>query len=324
MSKVTAHFTESEKSRLDVFLASVTGRSRAFAQNQIFGGRVFINGKAANRPSQLIKSGDAIEADIEETAPHSELKPVESELDILFEDAFLLVLNKPQGLVIHPAPGTLGSTLVHHLLHYLQNTPYFSELSPTRPGIVHRLDRGTSGVLLVAKTDKAHEALSRQFHDREIKKRYEAITWGVPKESGIVESIMARSRHDRTQMTSRTDRGKPALTAWRRLATYGDFSHVELFPKTGRTHQLRVHLTDLGHPIVGDKTYKKSDYFRKVPSLSDSIQSYVQNTIFPFLHSEAIEFTHPETQQKILIRAPRPQRFNEFLQELKTCKTSLN
>lgn len=298
--------------RVDVFLAGQVGRSRAFIQAQISNERVRINGRPVSRSSSQVEAGDQVEALILEDTRIPGLAPVHADLDILFEDEALLVLNKPQGVVVHPAPGTLGSTLVHHLLHYLRNSPGFSELCPSRPGIVHRLDRGTSGVILVGKTALSHERLGRQFHDRKVRKRYEAIVWGRPEAAGTVSSSIGRAKYDRTRMTSKARTGKPALTAWQTLASTGTFSRLALFPKTGRTHQLRVHLTDLGHPIVGDSTYKKSDYFRSVPTFGKSLRSLLDATQFPFLHAQAIELEHPMSGERMMFQAPPPPNFELF------------
>jgi 23S rRNA pseudouridine1911/1915/1917 synthase len=302
-----------EPMRVDAFLAAQLGRSRAFVQSQIENQRIFINGKAISRASSRVEMGDKVSANVDETAPVSDLVPVEANLAVLYEDDGIVVINKPQGMVVHPAPGTSDFTLVHHLLHHLQMSPDFSQMSSTRPGIVHRLDRGTSGVILVGKTALTHERLAKQFHDRLVRKRYEAIVWGTPDASGTVSSSIGRSKYDRTRMSSRAQNGKPALTAWQRLAAAETFSHVALYPKTGRTHQLRVHLSDLGHPIVGDPTYRKSQYFQKLPTLASALRDQLANTAFPFLHAQAIDFENPLTGKRMLIEAPRPTNFQNFL-----------
>lgn len=302
--------------RVDAFLATQLGRSRAFIQAQIANHRVRVNGEQAVRASMRVQTGDEVFAEITEDTTIPGLKPVPGDLDVLFEDEHLLVINKPQGMVVHPAPGTLGSTLVHHLLHYLQNVPNFSELSATRPGIVHRLDRGTSGVILVAKSQQTHERLGKQFHDREVRKRYEAIVWGRTEDAGTISSMIGRSRQDPKKMTSSARGGKPALTAWKTQASTEHFSHIWLFPKTGRTHQLRVHLADLGHPIVGDPTYKRSDFFRKLPLMEPAMQDCVRHTVFPYLHAAALEFKHPMTGAEMSFQAPRPAIFSNFLRTI--------
>ena len=243
--------------------------------------------------------------------------PTKGDLAILYEDDSLLVLNKAQGVVIHPAIGHRGETLVHHLLYYLQGSPEFPTLSPTRPGIVHRLDRGTSGLLLVAKNRDALEELSRQFKQREIKKEYEAIAYGAMKTaSGRFESTIGRDPKDRKKMSSRSKDGREALTLWTRKEAFHHFTYVRLFPHTGRTHQLRVHLTEASHPIVGDDLYGKGSRTRRAPFHPD-VEALVQGATQTFLHAAALHLVHPSTKKKISFEAPLPENFKTFLDALR-------
>jgi len=304
----------SADSRLDLFLSIATGHSRAFVKSQIEKGGVVVNGAAVVKPSFKVRPGDSISAEFS-TEAKLDLMPIAAALDVLYEDESLLVINKPQGWVVHPAVGHRGETIVHYLLHHLQNSPDFGSMSDTRPGIVHRLDRGTSGCLLVAKNRRTLEELARQFKDREVKKTYEAIAWGRMKERGVFDSAIGRHRSDRKRMSSRTEEGREARTDWHRLGVFRTFSHVQLHPRTGRTHQLRVHLTEAGHAIVGDKLYGKQN--RKCPHLDSEIRNAMAEFEFPMLHARELVFTHPRTREPIHTVAPAPEIFTSFLEKLR-------
>jgi 23S rRNA pseudouridine1911/1915/1917 synthase len=216
-------------------------------------------------------------------------------------------------VVVHPAAGHRGETLVHHLLHYLKNDSAFREISEDRPGIVHRLDRGTSGVLLVAKNRAVQENLSRQFKHRTIKKEYECVCWGVPRPEGTVDTPIGRDTRDRKKMSSRTASGRAALTRWKTHQAFRHFAHLALFPHTGRTHQLRVHLAESGFPIVGDALYGRA----RRPILPPRVTALVDATSETYLHARRLTLLHPTRGESMTLEAHRPGVFEAFLQLLR-------
>ena len=289
---------ESSK-RIDVFLANRDPTfSRSALQRLIGEGRILINGQTI-RPSQKIKPGDRIRLEVPRPEP-LDLKPEAIPFDILHEDAELLVLHKPAGLVVHPAPGNWSGTLVNALLHHFAT----SGVTPShiggkeRPGLVHRLDKETSGVMVIAKTDQAHRALAAQFKLHTITRVYEALVWGVPKKGrGLIDLAIGRDSKDRKKFSSRTTSPKESVTEYVVTRRYGKVAaHVLLYPQTGRTHQLRVHLTSLGHPILGDRTYGGN----KVMVLGDIEIPRVM------LHARTLGFTHPTSAAREEFMRPFP------------------
>ena len=302
---------DSGDERLDLAISRKCGLSRAFVREQIARGNVRVDGIAIAKASHRVVTGARIECDFEDrTAPT--LEPVAAPLRILYEDDVLLVLDKDPHVTVHPAPGTQGATLVHHLLHHLAEASDFSETTedPSRPGIVHRLDRGTSGCLVVAKTRPAQEHLSAQFKARSVRKVYEALAWGALPSRGLWDSPIGRDRHQRKKMSSRTDDPRPAWTGYERLEAFGHAVHVRLFPKTGRTHQLRVHLSENGNAIVGDATYGGALGKR---ALDPALRERLSRLDRPLLHAAELELTHPERDERLVFRAPRPMDFDECL-----------
>lgn len=307
-------FIAAKPSRLDVFLTGQMVLSRSFIQEQIRKGNVLINGKPVGKASQKVLVGDRIEGALSEDTP-LELMPIRGDLDILYEDANLVAINKPQGLVVHPAPGHKGETLVHYLLYYLQKDTKFLETSELRPGIIHRLDKGTSGVILVAKNRPALANLSEQFKSRIVTKEYEALVWGKLNDRGVFRASIGRDPHDRKKMSSKSTKGRDATTEFRVTKRFAHFSLVSLFPHTGRTHQLRVHLSEARHPIVGDLQYGSRTRQRSVSKLSSSL-SFVESLSHPLLHARRISFSDPESLKTITLEAPLPSVFRETLVEL--------
>lgn len=294
MSALARHKTaESPAPRLDRWLAAAWPEvSRARWQKAITAGLVEVNGSRANA-SRPVRAGDTVSAQeppAEEAAPSA--RPEEIPLEILHEDEDLICLNKPAGLVVHPAAGHWSGTLVNAIMHHS------SQLSagghPLRPGVVHRLDKDTSGCILVAKNDAAHAALARQFAERTTEKIYLAVVRGTPRASaGVVSAPIARHPVHRQRMAvSNRTGGRPAETAWKLLTGDGKLSLLECRPKTGRTHQIRVHLKHLGHPIAGDRVYGGgADFPRQL------------------LHAWKLSVRHPVSGQPFTFVAPLPADF---------------
>lgn len=285
--------------RLDIFLANrEAALSRSALQRLIEEGRIRINGQRV-KPSQKIKPGDRIVLEIPRPEP-LELKPEPIPLDVLHEDEALLVLNKPSGLVVHPAPGHWSGTLVNALLHHFESADgsLSSIGGKERPGLVHRLDKETSGVMVVAKTDQAHRALAAQFKRHSLTRTYEALVWGaVKKLEGVIDLPIGRDVKERKKFSARTARPKGAATVYRVTERLGRLATLlEFFPRTGRTHQIRVHSAALGHPVLGDATYGGS----KVRELQGVMVPRVM------LHARTLGFVHPATGKYREWTAPRP------------------
>lgn len=313
---------EDARVRLDIFLSKKTSKTRAFIQDLIKNDKVLVNHQLEKKASTLVRPGDQISVDWEENHQLSSFAPVPGDLSILFEDSHLLVLNKRQGVVVHPAAGHRGDTLVHHLLHHWdQPALTFSDASPAtlRPGIVHRLDKGTSGVLLVAKNRETQDALSFQFKERTVEKTYQCIVWGQVSRPGKLTSSIGRDKKHRHKMSSHTHQGRPSETSFSPLESFNQFTHLAAFPKTGRTHQIRVHLSEWGHPIVGDPLYGKGLTTKRKSELSSEIITLLTETPYPFLHASSLIFTHPVSNERLKFIAPLPPIFTQFL-ELLRCR----
>ncbi|MFM8269233.1 MAG: RluA family pseudouridine synthase [Pseudomonadota bacterium] len=302
--------------RLDIFLANQTKQSRTRIQEHLKNKRVTLNSNLSYKVSVRIQSGDEVGIELLDDPP-STLEPVNAPLDIIFEDEHLLVLNKAQGVVVHPAAGHRCDTLVHHLLHYLGEAKEFLDSSSVRPGIVHRLDKGTSGVLLIAKNRQVQEALSQQFKNREVKKVYECIVWGQIKRQGTLRNAIGRDRIHRKKMSSKTSKGRAAETRFEPMETFLNFTHLLVFPLTGRTHQIRVHLSEFGHSIVGDPLYGKGLTAKRSEEISTSINDTIRTVEQPFLHASQLSFFHPVNQEVMEFKATPPASFSNFLNLLK-------
>ncbi|MFO8240736.1 MAG: RluA family pseudouridine synthase [Dissulfuribacterales bacterium] len=294
--------------RLDKFLASKDlGLSRSQIQNLIQSGHIKVRGHAGTSPSLRIQAGDGIDIHIPALKPLS-VEPVPIPLDIVYEDRNLLVLEKPAGLVVHPGAGDEDYTLVHGLLYHCQDLSGIGGY--LRPGIVHRLDKDTSGLMVVAKNDEAHRQLTEQFKAGKIDKTYLALVYGRPKDmSGRMNLAIGRHPVDRKKMSTRSRRGRSAITEWRVVEELRGASLLSLKIYTGRTHQIRVHMSSLGHPVLGDSLYRGPSKFR------------LGNTVIPIprqmLHSACLQFAHPITGEKMKWESSLPEDMISVLEGLR-------
>jgi 23S rRNA pseudouridine1911/1915/1917 synthase len=283
--------------RLDVFLARASGMSRARIQRLVADGQVLLDGRPV-KASAAVAAGQRVRLAIPPPEPLA-LRPEPIPLEILFEDDDLLVLNKPAGLVVHPGAGRSTGTLVHALLAHCGRLPGIGGVE--RPGIVHRLDRETSGVMAVAKTEAAHRALSHQFKARIVRKRYLALAHGrIAAAEGRIEAPIGRREQDRTRMGVRQAGGREARTTYRVLGRLPEMTLLELGLETGRTHQIRVHLAYIGHPVVGDRVYGGR---REARARSEGWPER------QMLHAWRLAFHHPRTGERLEFTAPPPDDF---------------
>ena len=301
---------EDAGSRLDAYLAAqVADWSRARLQRLIESEDVLVNGKPA-KPSYKLRADDEIEVEL--TAPPStSFAPEAIPIEIVHEDETLVVVNKPAGLVVHPAAGINSGTLANALAYHFQQLP--DSGAGVRPGIVHRLDRDTSGLLVVAKTEVALEHLSDQFRDRTVFKSYVALVHGrVATDSGRIDQPLARDRSNRTRMAV-VRGGRSALSLYRVRQRFNRFTLLDVELKTGRTHQIRVHLAWLKHPVVGDETYGGG----RDNTIQDAkLRAHVRNLGRHFLHAERLAFTHPQTNERVEFSSPLPPELTKLLKEI--------
>lgn len=303
---------ESEQvgSRLDAYLASqIDGWSRARLQRLIDNEDVLVNGKAS-KPSYKLRENDEIEVEL--IAPAADaFVPENIPIDIVYEDDTLIVVNKPAGLVVHPAAGNLSGTLANALAYHFQQLPDGG--TGVRPGLVHRLDRDTSGLMVVAKTEAALENLSDQFRDRTVFKSYVALVHGrVLSNSGKIDQPIARDPGNRTRMAV-VRLGRHALTLYKVRRGFDRFTLLDVQLKTGRTHQIRVHLAWLKHPVVGDETYGAG---RDNTIQNAQLRARVRSLNRQFLHAEKLAFTHPKTNEWVKFEAPLPGDLEALLEVL--------
>jgi 23S rRNA pseudouridine1911/1915/1917 synthase len=290
--------------RLDLFVHEQLGLySRSRIQDWIKAGRVLVDGKA-QKASYTLRGSERIEVEPADLVPlHA--SPEDLPIEILYEDAAVLAVNKPAGVVVHAGAGVHAGTLVNRLVHH------FGTLSSVggdlRPGIVHRLDRFTSGVLLVARTDAAHQSLAGQFASRTVEKSYLTLVHGnLISESGRINTRITRDPVRRIRMTTRLGEGRTALTDWAVLERFGKFTFLQIRIGTGRTHQIRVHLSSIGHPVVGDRLYGAPPAIEGLPPLNRY-----------FLHAHRIGFDSPATGERVMVEAPMPLELEAFLAALR-------
>ena len=300
-----------EGERLDAFLAShVEGWSRARLQRLIEEADVLVNGHAV-KSSYKLRPNDEIEIELT-PPPSTSFSPENIPLDVVYEDNELIVVNKPAGIVVHPAAGVMSGTLANALAFHFQQLSTSGGV--VRPGIVHRLDKGTSGLMVVAKTESAHEDLADQFRDREIFKSYVALVHGhVEKRTGQIDQPIARDRGNRTRMAV-VRGGRPSISIYRVRKRFERFTLLNVELKTGRTHQIRVHLSWLKHPVVGDDAYG-SGRDKTIPD--HQLRLSIANLGRQFLHAEQLGFRHPQTKEELRFTAPLPAELQTVLNEIK-------
>ena len=306
--------TDETDRRVDIYLAGqVEGFTRSRIQSLVREGNVKVNGLPV-KTSYRLKAGDEITLYVPPSSPYL-LEPEPLELSLIFEDASIIVLEKPPGLVIHPAPGHKSGTLVHGLLHHCRDLSGIGGV--LRPGIVHRLDKDTSGLLVVAKNDNAHNFLSSQFKNGKVSKKYVTLVHGLPeREKGKIDLPISRHPVKRKEMAVSASKGKNALTLWQVDESIGNkFSVLSVVIKTGRTHQIRVHMSHIGHPVVGDPVYgnKKSWWKKNTPSATALLPLIKRQ----MLHSANLGFIHPETGEYMEFSSPVPDDMKLVIDELK-------
>lgn len=333
MNTMTATATPEDRgTRLDRFLSEQFAElSRSRAKTLIKEGAVSVDGTLIDDPRAGVQPGRAYSIDMPDPVPATP-EPEDIPLDVLFEDEYLILVNKPSGMAVHPAPGSWQGTLVNALLHHCKGElPGIGGVE--RPGIVHRIDKGTTGVLAVAKTEAAHAGLSALFKDHDIERTYLAITRGAPRPLvGTVDMRIARSPHDRKKMAvirdEESEDGRHAVTHFRALETFGELDKgtglpaaalIECRLETGRTHQIRVHMAHIGAPLIGDPTYGKNrgikafgsgDRFIEATTLARSFERQA-------LHAASLGFVHPVTGEDIFAEAPLPPDMDELLAALR-------
>ncbi len=292
---------ESKNQRLDAFLASsLDGLTRSQATRLIESGEVAVDGRAVSK-SYKLAGGEDIAVTLPEPEP-VEAVPQDIPLDVVYEDADVIVVNKPSGMVVHPAPGHPDGTLVNALLYHCAGT-LSGVGGALRPGIVHRIDRDTSGLIIAAKNDAAHQYLSAQLADHTLARTYECIVVGKLREDrGTVDAPIARHPTDRKRMAVVAG-GREAVTHWEVIARYPGYTHVRCRLETGRTHQIRVHMAYIGHPILGDTVYGAK---KDVPGLTGQC-----------LHAVGLRFLHPRTHEVVELSCPLPEEFTRMLQKIR-------
>jgi len=315
--------SKDQETRLDVYIASVLqDLSRTYIQKLIKDGNILLNGSPA-QVRRLIKTNDQIEITIPELK-EPVLAPENISLNTLYEDKHLLVINKQANLKVHPTAGNTSGTLVNALLYHCKDLSGINGIQ--KPGIVHRLDKNTTGCILVAKSDRAHQGLSDQFKNRSIKKEYHALCWGIPKETtGEINTEIGRDRVNRLKMSTVPVKGRNAITKYSLLEAYEFCSLLVLHLITGRTHQIRVHLTHLGHPVIGDTIYNGGKNF--LGQVSSYFQTEAKNCLKLMqrqaLHAYSIKFIHPVTEKDLKITAPYPHDFKQTVDYLTEWRDNL-
>lgn len=285
--------------RIDKYLSEVSELSRTRIQELCESQAIEVNGKIV-RSSFKVKTGDEIKADIPENEEINVL-PEDISLDILYEDSDIIVINKPKGMIVHPAPGIYSGTLVNALLYHCKDLSGIN--GKIRPGIVHRIDKDTTGCLVVCKNDEAHRSIAKQLEDKTCHREYRAIVTGALKsEAAVIDAPIGRDRRDRQKMSVTDTNSKPARTHYRILKRFAHSTYIECSLETGRTHQIRVHMKYCGYPVMGDEKYGK-----KCPYMDTQGQ---------VLHACRLTLVHPTTHETMVFEAPLPEYFKELLNTL--------
>ena len=298
---------ESAGTRLDVYLAGVLPQhSRSQLQRLVKGGNATLGGKPT-KPNAILKPGDVVHVEVPDAAPATPVAQ-DLELPVIYQDDDVIVVNKPAGMVVHPAAGHDQDTLVNALLFHADNLSGVG--GEQRPGIVHRLDRGTSGLMVAAKHDQAHRELTRQFHDREVEKEYLALAWGEVHAGRRIDLPVGRDPVHREKMSTRARRARTAVTRITGSRDLGGVCFLSVAIATGRTHQIRVHLSAIGHPIVGDRTY--GGVRHRMPAALRAVERLER----PFLHAARLAFTHPREGTRLEFTCPLPPDLQGVLDEI--------
>jgi 23S rRNA pseudouridine1911/1915/1917 synthase len=307
-----------KKERIDTFLAnSIENATRSKVQKSIEDGLVKVNGKVV-KANYKIKPLDIIEAVQPITPRPEDVEPENIPLDIVYEDEWLLVVNKPAGMVAHPAYANYTGTLVNALLHHTKSLSNINE--PGRPGIVHRLDKDTSGLLVAAKDDWVHAKLAEQFSKHTAEREYNAVCWGrFEKNEGTVETYITRSKKDRKKFTVSEFEGKQAITVYKLIEEFEFTSLIKLNLKTGRTHQIRVHLSSIGKPIFGDSAYggRQIRFGSELPKIKNRVHKLLEIMPRQALHAKTLGFIHPKTKELMRFDSKLPQDFQQLILMLK-------
>lgn len=304
LTQKTEYIAEEQESgcRIDAWLAErKPDLSRSYIQKLAKDGKVLVNQKAV-KPNYKLRAGDSVTVHVP-VPEEPEILPENIPLDILYEDEDVLVVNKPKGMVVHPAAGHTAGTLVNAVLYHCQGN--LSGINGIlRPGIVHRIDKDTTGALLICKNDAAHHSLAEQLKEHSINRRYRAVVWGnLPEDTGTVEGPVGRHPTDRKKMAINRKNGKEAVTHYQVLERFGNATYVECRLETGRTHQIRVHMSSIGHPLLGDEVYGSGKSPWKLQGQT--------------LHAMTLGFVHPRTGEYLEFQAPLPDYFEELLNKLR-------
>ena len=299
--------------RLDVFVSGkYPSLSRSQVKKMIEDGEIRLNGLVVSKAGLKLRTGDVVEFALRPAQPW-QVAAQDIPLHILYEDRHLLVIDKPAGMVIHPAPGHREGTLVNAILHHCDDLSGIGGV--IRPGIVHRLDKDTSGVLLVAKNDETHRHLSEQFREHRVKKTYKALVFGSPvEEEGTITLPVGRHPEDRKKMSTRSRRGKEAVTRWRVAGRYGETTLLDVDIETGRTHQIRVHLSSMGHPVVGDRVYGGGGRLKSIRD--QALRARLSAMPRQALHAWRIAFSHPVDKREMEFVAPLPEDMRHLMDDL--------
>ena len=306
--------------RVDVFISKKKNElSRTRIKNLILGKKLKLNNKIISSPSYKVSSGDKLNLEIPEPKKAT-LKPFNFKLDIVFEDKNLLVINKPAGIIMHPGAGNYDKTIVNALINYC-NENLSSIGDELRPGIVHRIDKDTSGLVVIAKNNETHEDLSKQFNKHTINRIYQLMIWGkLRPQSGKIETLITRSSRNRQLMEVGITKGKKAITNYKTLEVFENdktptLSLVECKLETGRTHQIRVHMSHKGNNILGDNKYKKK--FKKLKNIDIDLEESLYKLNRQFLHAKTLGFTHPKSGKKLEFSSILPQDLENILKMLR-------